>query len=83
MPGQFIPETAIFETSDANTAGPRQCGLCNANPPTFTYRFGEFANGGRTGHCCTPCACKALMEMAERGVAGGLRNQNASRQKAQ
>jgi len=83
MPGQFIPETAIFETLDANTAGPRQCGLCNANPPTFAYRFGEFANGGRTGHCCTPCACKALMEMAERGVTGGLRNQNASRQKAQ
>ena len=75
MSSQFLPETAIFETVDVNTAGPRQCGLCNANPPSFAYRFGEFANGGRTGHCCTPCACRTLMEMAERG-ASGTKNRN-------
>lgn len=74
MSSQFLPETAIFETVDVNTAGPRQCGLCNANPPSFAYRFGEFANGGRTGHCCTPCACRTLMEMAERGASGSNRN---------
>ena len=38
--------------------------------------LGEFANGGRTGHCCTPCACRTLMEMAERS-AGGTKNRIA------
>ena len=84
MAGQFTPETAIFETIQAKgVATPRFCGVCNVNPPTFAYRFGQFTNGSRTGHCCTPCACKALMEMAERGVTGGLHKHNASRQKAQ
>lgn len=71
MSSHFTAEIAIFETVDANTAGPRQCGLCNANLPTFAYRFGEFADGGRTGHCCTPCACQALIEMAERSASRG------------
>src|SRR5438105_129878 len=72
LPGQFIPEIAIFETVNPNDAAlPRQCGLCSANPPLFGYRFGEFADGTRTGHCCTPCACRYLMEMAERAASGG------------
>ena len=79
MPPHFIAETAIFETFDANTAAPRKCGLCNANPPTFAYRSGQFANDSKTGHCCTPCACRHLMEMAERSASGGtIKNRNAS-----
>jgi hypothetical protein len=66
---QFAPETATFETIDLNdSAVPKSCGLCNTNPSVFAYCFGEFANGARTGYCCTPCACRALMEMAERNA---------------
>ena len=69
MPRHSPPETAIFETIDITDAAvPRTCLLCNLNPPSFAYRFGEFADGGRTGHCCTPCACRTLMEMAERSA---------------
>ena len=69
LPRQFAPETAIFETVDLNdSAIPRSCAVCNANAPVFAYRFGEFADGTRTGHCCTPCACRALIEMAERNA---------------
>ena len=50
MAGQFIPETVIFETIDVgHPATPRQCGLCNQNPPTFAYRFGKFTDGSRRG----------------------------------
>jgi hypothetical protein len=75
MPGQFIPETAIFETIEVKDATvPGHCGLCDKNPPIFAYRFGQFTDGTRTGHCCTPCACRWLMEMAERGATGGAVN---------
>jgi hypothetical protein len=71
MPRQFAPETAIFESVDLNdTATRKSCALCNANPPVFAFRFGGFSDGTRIGHCCTPCACRALMEMAERRVRG-------------
>lgn len=67
MPGHFVPETSIFESIDlSNATIPRHCGLCNQNPPAFAYRFGEFTDGNRAGHCCTPCACRQLVEMAER-----------------
>jgi len=72
MPDHFRPETAIFETLDVNhPAVPRHCGLCKQNSPTFAYRFGGFTNGNRTGHCCAPCACRHLLEMAERRGSGG------------
>jgi hypothetical protein len=62
MPRQFTPETAIFETIDtSDKALPR--------------KFGEFANGARTGHCCAPCACRALMDMAERSASRTPRSQ--------
>ena len=76
MPRQFTPETAIFETIDTSEkALPRSCGVCNTNPPTFAFRFGEFADGARTGHCCAPCACRALMDMAERSASRTPRSQ--------
>jgi hypothetical protein len=67
MPRQFAPETAIFETVDVNdSATPRSCSICNANPPIFAFRFGAFTDGHHSGHCCAPCACRFLMEMSER-----------------
>lgn len=72
MPDPVTQETAIFETVDVNhPAVPRRCGICKQNPPVFAYRFGEFTDGNRTGHCCTPCASRHLMEMAERSASSG------------
>ena len=72
MPDHFTPETAIFETVDVNhPAVSRHCGLCKQNSPTFAYRFGGFTSGNHTGHCCAPCACRHLVEMAERSASGG------------
>ena len=77
MPTQFNPETAIFETIDPHAAAlPRHCGICKEHPPVFAYGLGKFANGEIAGHCCAPCACKALLEMAERRAS--VRNSNAS-----
>jgi formate dehydrogenase maturation protein FdhE len=69
MARQYTSETVIFATVNINdSAVPSLCGICNSNPPTFAYRFGQFSNGSRTGHCCTPCACRWLMDTAERAA---------------
>lgn len=80
MPFQFTSETAIFETVDVNhPAVPRHCGLCKQNPPALAYRFGGFTDSNQTGYCCAPCACRHLVEMAERGASGGrTKDRNAS-----
>jgi len=72
MPDHFAPETAIFETVDVGRPSvPRHCGLCKQNPPVFAYLFGGFTYDNGTGHCCAPCACRHLVEMAERSASGG------------
>jgi hypothetical protein len=79
MPRLFTPETSIFETIEITGAAvPKNCILCSTNPPTFSFRFGELSGGIRTGHCCTPCAYRSLMEMAERSARGSPRSQGHS-----
>jgi hypothetical protein len=72
---QFNPEMALFETIE--TMPPPFPAIAGSaeSPPVFAYRLGKFADGATAGHCCAPCACKALLEMAERRAS--IRDSNA------